>query len=61
MRVRLCGGRTQILNVADVIPQYSVAAQCAVASNSRVSVVNARRVGWAPKGTSLAEVVEGHR
>jgi uncharacterized protein YbjT (DUF2867 family) len=26
---------------------------------SRVSAVNARRLGWAPKGPSLAEVVEG--
>jgi hypothetical protein len=33
------------LNVADVIPQYSEAARYAVASNSRVSVVNARRLG----------------
>jgi nucleoside-diphosphate-sugar epimerase len=55
------GGRTQSLNVADVIRQYGEAARYAAASNSRVSAVNARRLGWSPKGPSLAEVVEGHR
>jgi len=54
------GGRTQSLNVADVIRQYGEAARYGVASNSRVSAVNARRLGWSPKGPSLAEVVEGH-
>ena len=28
--------------------------------HSRVSAVNARRLGWSPKGPSLAKVVEGH-
>jgi nucleoside-diphosphate-sugar epimerase len=54
------GGRTQSLNVADVIRQYGEAARYGVASNSRVSAVNARRLGWSPEGPSLAEAVEGH-
>jgi hypothetical protein len=34
--------------------------QYGVASNSRVQAVNARRLGWVPKGPSLQDVVEGH-
>jgi hypothetical protein len=52
--------RTQSLNVDDAILQYGEAARYGVASNSRVNAVNARRLGWSPKGPSLAEVVEGH-
>jgi nucleoside-diphosphate-sugar epimerase len=55
------GGRTQSLSVDDVTRQYGEAARYAAASNSRVSAVNARRLGWSPKGPSLAEVVGGHR
>jgi nucleoside-diphosphate-sugar epimerase len=55
------GGRTQGLSVADVVRQFGEAARYGVASNSRVSAVNARRLGWAPRGPSLREVVEGHR
>jgi nucleoside-diphosphate-sugar epimerase len=54
------GGRTQSLNVDDLIGQYGEAARYGVASNSRVSAVNARRLGWVPKGPSLWEVVQGH-
>jgi len=53
-------GRRQSLNVADVIRQYVEAARYGAASNSRVSAVNARRLGWSPEGPSLPEVVEGH-
>jgi nucleoside-diphosphate-sugar epimerase len=54
------GGRTQSLSVADVIRQYDAAARYGAAANSRVSAVNARRLGWRPWRPSLAEVVEGH-
>ena len=54
------GGRTQSLSVADVVRQYGDAARYGVASNSRVSAVNARRLGWTPRGPSLRQVVEGH-
>jgi nucleoside-diphosphate-sugar epimerase len=53
-------GKTQSLSVADVVQQYGEAAGYGVASNSRVSAVNARRLGWSPKGPSLADVLEGH-
>jgi nucleoside-diphosphate-sugar epimerase len=53
------GGRTQSLAVADVVRRYGEAAGYGVAGNSRVRAVNARRLGWVPKGPSLAEVVEG--
>jgi nucleoside-diphosphate-sugar epimerase len=55
------GGRTQSLAVADLVRQYGEAARYGAAGNSRVSAVNARRLGWSPKGPSLAEVVEGQR
>jgi nucleoside-diphosphate-sugar epimerase len=51
-------GRTQSLNVEDAVRQYGEAARYGVASNSRVSAVNARRLGWSPKGPSLAEAME---
>lgn len=54
------GGRTQSLPVDEVTRQYGEAVRYGVASNSRVSAVNARRLGWFPKGPSLAEEVEGH-
>jgi nucleoside-diphosphate-sugar epimerase len=54
------GGKTRSLDVADVIRQYGEATGYGVASNSRVSAVNARRLGWSAKGPSLAEAVEGH-
>jgi nucleoside-diphosphate-sugar epimerase len=53
-------GKTQSLNVADLVRQYGEAARYGVASNSRVSAVNGRRLGWSPKGPSLAEAVQGH-
>jgi nucleoside-diphosphate-sugar epimerase len=54
------GGKRRSLDVADVIRQYGEATGYGVASNSRVSAVNARRLGWSAKGPSLAEAVEGH-
>jgi nucleoside-diphosphate-sugar epimerase len=49
------GGKTSSLPLANVIQQYGEAARLGVASNSVVSAVNARRIGWAPKAPSLAE------
>jgi nucleoside-diphosphate-sugar epimerase len=51
-------GRTQSLSVADLVQQYGDDARYGVASNSRVSAVNARRLGWSPRGPSLAQVLE---
>ena len=55
------GGRTVSLNVGDVVRQYGDAGRYGVSSNSLVSAVNARRLGWSPKGPSLREYLEGCR
>jgi len=49
------GDKTASLPLANVIQQYGEAARLGVGSNSVVSAVNARRIGWAPKAPSLAE------
>ncbi len=54
------GGKTLSLSVEDVVRQYGEDTRYGVGSNSRVKAVNARRLGWVPKGPSLVEVVEGH-
>ncbi len=50
-------GRTQSLSIDDVVAQMGEAARYGAAANSRVSAVNARRLGWTPKGPTLADVV----
>lgn len=49
------GRRTISMPVEKVIAQYGEDARLGVASNSYVSAVNARRLGWSPTGPSLAE------
>lgn len=52
-------GRTRSLDADEVIRQFGDEALYGIASNSRVSAVNARRtLNWQPSGPSLAEVVE---
>jgi len=53
-------GITVSLSVEDVVRQYGDAGRYGVASNSRVSAVNARRLGWTPKAPSLAEYLESY-
>jgi hypothetical protein len=53
-------GVTQTWDAKDAIARYGDWARFALASNSRVRAVNARRLGWLPKGPSLRETVEGH-
>jgi hypothetical protein len=53
------GGKTVCLNVEELVRQHGDAARYGVASNSRVSAVNARRLGWSPNAPSLAEYFEG--
>ena len=55
------GGKTVSLSVEDVVRQYGDAGRYGVASNSLVSAVNARRLGWSPKAPSLAEYFESLR
>ncbi len=52
------GGKTVSVSVEDVVRQYGDAGRYGVTSNSLVSAVNARRLGWSPKGPSLAEYFE---
>jgi nucleoside-diphosphate-sugar epimerase len=55
------GGKTLSLSVEDVARQHGDAGRYGVASNSLVSAVNARRLGWSPKAPSLAEYFESLR
>src|SRR5208282_182826 len=55
------GGKTVSLSVEDVVRQAGDAGRYGVASNSLVSAVNARRLGWSPKAPSLAEYFESLR
>ena len=52
-------GKTVSLSVEDVVRQAGEAGRYGITSNSRVSAVNARRLGWSPKGPSLAEYLAG--
>ncbi len=49
------GGKTVSLNIEDLVRQYGAAGFYGVTSNSFVSAVNARRLGWAPTSPSLAD------
>ncbi len=53
------GGRTESWDAKDAIERYGNWERFALASNSRVRAGNARRIGWSPNGTTLAEAVEG--
>jgi len=52
-------GKTVSLSVEDVVRQAGEAGRYGITSNSRVSAVNARRLGWTPKAPSLAEYLAG--
>ncbi len=54
-------GKTVSLSVEDLVRQHGDAARYGVTSNSLVSAVNARRLGWTPKAPSLAEYFESLR
>lgn len=55
------GGKTVSLSVEDLVRQYGDAGRYGAASNSLVSAVNARRLGWSPKAPSLAEYLASLR
>jgi nucleoside-diphosphate-sugar epimerase len=55
------GGKTQSLDVDYVTSNLGEAARYGAASNSRVSAVNARRLGWSPSRPSLVEDFLGTR
>jgi nucleoside-diphosphate-sugar epimerase len=52
------GGKTVSLNVEDLVRQYGDAGRYGITSNSLVSAVNARRLGWSPKAPSLVDYFE---
>jgi len=54
-------GKTVSLSVEDLVRQHGDAARYGITSNSLVSAVNARRLGWSPKAPSLAEYFESLR
>jgi nucleoside-diphosphate-sugar epimerase len=51
-------GKTISLSVEDLVRQHGDAGRYGITSNSLVSGVNARRLGWSPKAPSLAEYFE---
>lgn len=55
------GGKTVSLSVEDVVRQAGETGRYGVVSNSLVSAVNARRLGWSPKAPSLAQYFESLR
>jgi nucleoside-diphosphate-sugar epimerase len=54
-------GKTVSLSVEDLVQQHGDAARYGITSNSLVSAVNARRLGWSPKAPSLAEYFDSLR
>ncbi len=55
------GGKTVSLSIEDLVRQYGDAGRYGVTSNSLVSAVNARRLGWSPKAPSLVEYFTNFR
>jgi nucleoside-diphosphate-sugar epimerase len=55
------GGKTVSVSVEDLVRQYGDAGRYGMTSNSLVSAVNARRLGWSPKAPSLIEYFESLR
>lgn len=52
------GGKTVSVSVEDLVRQYGDGGRYGMTSNSLVSAVNARRLGWSPKAPSLLEYFE---
>jgi nucleoside-diphosphate-sugar epimerase len=51
------GGNTQSVPVEVVVAQFGEAARYGAAGNSRVKAINARRLGWTPRGPSLQDAI----
>ncbi len=54
-------GKITSLSVEDLIRQYGDAGRYGITSNSLVSAVNARRLGWSPKAPSLSSTSRAFR
>ena len=50
--------KTVSVSVEDLVRKYGDAGRYGITSNSLVSAVNARRLGWSPQAPSLAEYFE---
>jgi nucleoside-diphosphate-sugar epimerase len=55
------GGKTLSVSVEELTRKYGDAGRYGMTSNSLVSAVNARRLGWSPKAPSLLEYFETRR
>ena len=55
------GGKTLSVSVEELTRKYGDAGRYGMTSNSLVSAVNARRLGWSPKAPSLPEYFESRR
>jgi nucleoside-diphosphate-sugar epimerase len=55
------GGRTVSVSIEELVRKYGDAGRYGITSNSLVSAVNARRLGWSPKAPSLHEYFESRR
>ena len=53
------GGKTVSVSIEELVRQYGDAGLYGMTSNSVVSAVNARRIGWLPKAPSLREFFAG--
>ena len=55
------GGKTTSVSIEELVRQYGDAGRYGITSNSLVSAVNARRLGWSPEAPSLLEYFETRR
>jgi nucleoside-diphosphate-sugar epimerase len=55
------GGKTVSVSVEELVQEYGDAGRYGMTSNSLVSAVNARRLGWSPRAPSLLEYFESPR
>jgi nucleoside-diphosphate-sugar epimerase len=55
------GGKTASVSIEDLVRKYGDAGRYGITSNSLVSAVNARRLGWSPKAPSLREFFESRQ
>jgi nucleoside-diphosphate-sugar epimerase len=54
-------GKTVSVSIEELVRKYGAAGRYGMTSNSLVSAVNARRLGWSPKAPSLSEYFESRR
>ncbi|MEI3796566.1 MULTISPECIES: NAD-dependent epimerase/dehydratase family protein [unclassified Chitinophaga] len=55
------GGATESWNAADALAEVGGLARYGLGSNSRIKAVNARRLGWEPKGISVKDWIASNK